>query len=289
MNSRMFRFPTRRDATQAGRPRTPQARKVPLGYPAARCGTTGPGQRTRQEVLRSLLVTLASIVIRAGNTELIVPWATRRRSTKSLATPPVRSPPMPATYTSPVTPDLVTFLRSHFVLDWHGIHGANHWARVKLNGLLLAAETGADAHVVELFAFLHYCRRRRARVARLRRDPAELPRLDRLRARVPARKRQGPRRRRPRGHGACREDPGRDRVHGSEAHRHRRRQLRRLHDADGARQEARRVRGRREPVRHHQRVHDAGAGRHRRAARLPARAWSAIRSGTATRTCASRR
>jgi uncharacterized protein len=62
---------------------------------------------------------------------------------------------MPATYTSPVTPDLVTFLRSHFVLDWHGMHGANHWARVKLNGLLLAAETGADAHVVELFAFLH--------------------------------------------------------------------------------------------------------------------------------------
>jgi hypothetical protein len=39
-------------------------------------------------------------------------------------------------------PDLVTFLRSHFVLDWHGIHGAKHWARVKLNGLLLAAETG---------------------------------------------------------------------------------------------------------------------------------------------------
>lgn len=54
-----------------------------------------------------------------------------------------------------ITPDLVTFLRSHFVLDWHGLHGANHWARVKLNGLLLAAETGADAHVVELFAFLH--------------------------------------------------------------------------------------------------------------------------------------
>jgi HD superfamily phosphodiesterase len=56
---------------------------------------------------------------------------------------------------SPVTPDLVAFLRSHFVLDWHGIHGANHWARVKVNGLLLAAETGADARVVELFAFLH--------------------------------------------------------------------------------------------------------------------------------------
>lgn len=62
---------------------------------------------------------------------------------------------MPVKPRSPVTPDLVAFLRSHFVLDWHGMHGANHWARVKVNGLLLAAETGADAHVVELFAFLH--------------------------------------------------------------------------------------------------------------------------------------
>lgn len=62
---------------------------------------------------------------------------------------------MPTPYRTPITPDLVTFLRSHYVLDWHGLHGANHWARVKLNGLLLAAETEADAHVVELFAFLH--------------------------------------------------------------------------------------------------------------------------------------
>ncbi len=62
---------------------------------------------------------------------------------------------MPVRYQSPITTELVEFLRSHFMLDWHGVHGAPHWGRVKLNGLLLAAETGANARVVELFAFLH--------------------------------------------------------------------------------------------------------------------------------------
>jgi uncharacterized protein len=36
-----------------------------------------------------------------------------------------------------------------------GIHGVSHWSRVRLNGLRLAALTGADPIVVELFAFLH--------------------------------------------------------------------------------------------------------------------------------------
>lgn len=50
---------------------------------------------------------------------------------------------------------LVRFLRERFRLDWRGIHGASHWARVRANGLVLAERTGADPIVVELFAVLH--------------------------------------------------------------------------------------------------------------------------------------
>ncbi len=50
---------------------------------------------------------------------------------------------------------LVRLLRGRFVLDWRGIHGAPHWARVRENGIRLAEETGADVRIVELFAFLH--------------------------------------------------------------------------------------------------------------------------------------
>jgi len=54
-----------------------------------------------------------------------------------------------------LTRPLIVHLRRHFALDWRGIHGAPHWARVRANGLRLAVETGADTAVVELFAFLH--------------------------------------------------------------------------------------------------------------------------------------
>lgn len=50
---------------------------------------------------------------------------------------------------------LISFLRQHFVLDWRGIHGAPHWSRVRLNGLRLAASTGANIRGVEAFALLH--------------------------------------------------------------------------------------------------------------------------------------
>ncbi|MCC6781322.1 MAG: hypothetical protein IT457_00655 [Planctomycetes bacterium] len=40
-------------------------------------------------------------------------------------------------------------------MDWRGIHGAPHWARVRANGLRLCERTGANPRVVELFAFLH--------------------------------------------------------------------------------------------------------------------------------------
>lgn len=58
-----------------------------------------------------------------------------------------------------ITQPLVQHIRAQFALDWHGIHGAPLWARVRANGLRLAESTGARVQVVELFAFLHDARR----------------------------------------------------------------------------------------------------------------------------------
>ena len=54
---------------------------------------------------------------------------------------------------------LVAIIRAQFRLEWRGIHGVPHWARVRAWGLELAALTGARARVVETFAFLHDARR----------------------------------------------------------------------------------------------------------------------------------
>ncbi|MCZ7597083.1 MAG: hypothetical protein M5U09_04060 [Gammaproteobacteria bacterium] len=59
-----------------------------------------------------------------------------------------------------ITPQLVAYLRHAFRLDWNGIHGAGHWARVRYNALVLAGRNGANTRVVELFAFLHDAERR---------------------------------------------------------------------------------------------------------------------------------
>jgi len=58
-----------------------------------------------------------------------------------------------------ITPNLISAIRSEYQLDWHGIHGASHWARVRDIGLRLAEKTGANTQVIELFAFLHDSRR----------------------------------------------------------------------------------------------------------------------------------
>ncbi len=50
---------------------------------------------------------------------------------------------------------LINEIAEGFVLDLHGIHGIRHWARVRRHGLRLAGQTGANAMIVELFAFLH--------------------------------------------------------------------------------------------------------------------------------------
>jgi len=56
--------------------------------------------------------------------------------------------------------NLIQIIRNQFALDWDGIHGPPHWARVRENGLRLAEVTGAKRNVIELFAFLHDSRRR---------------------------------------------------------------------------------------------------------------------------------
>ena len=56
---------------------------------------------------------------------------------------------------STITKELTKFLRQHFILDWYGMHGVSHWARVRQNALMLSQHTGADNQVLELFAFLH--------------------------------------------------------------------------------------------------------------------------------------
>ena len=55
--------------------------------------------------------------------------------------------------------ELIATVRAQFALDWDGIHGIEHWERVRKNGLHLARTTGANATVVELFAYLHDSRR----------------------------------------------------------------------------------------------------------------------------------
>jgi len=50
---------------------------------------------------------------------------------------------------------LIDVIKSEFKLDWHGIHGANHWARVLHHGRTIGELRKADLMVVELFGFLH--------------------------------------------------------------------------------------------------------------------------------------
>jgi uncharacterized protein len=54
---------------------------------------------------------------------------------------------------------LIDLVRGEFALQLDGIHGEAHWARVCANGLRLAEQTGADAELVALFAYLHDVRR----------------------------------------------------------------------------------------------------------------------------------
>lgn len=54
-------------------------------------------------------------------------------------------------------PRLTRFLREHFRLDWYGIHGVRHWARVRQYARAMAAGTEVSLDTVTLFALLHDC------------------------------------------------------------------------------------------------------------------------------------
>jgi uncharacterized protein len=51
--------------------------------------------------------------------------------------------------------ELLEVIKQHYILDWEGIHGIPHWERVCRNGEHLAEKTGANIHLVRLFAYLH--------------------------------------------------------------------------------------------------------------------------------------
>ena len=57
-------------------------------------------------------------------------------------------------------PGLVGRVRQAFRLDWQGIHGAGHWARVAFHGRRLAGDLGVPSRVPRLFALLHDSQRR---------------------------------------------------------------------------------------------------------------------------------
>ena len=50
---------------------------------------------------------------------------------------------------------LIKFIHSRFLLDWSGMHGANHWVRTLYHAKQIGLSRQADLLVVELFAFLH--------------------------------------------------------------------------------------------------------------------------------------
>ena len=52
-------------------------------------------------------------------------------------------------------PLLVQYLKDQFRLEWDGIHGANHWARVLYHSRQIGEARQADLLVVKLFGFLH--------------------------------------------------------------------------------------------------------------------------------------
>lgn len=55
-----------------------------------------------------------------------------------------------------ITADLINSIKNRYRLDWHGIHGVSHWARVRYNGMILSSsEPHANRKIIEYFAFLH--------------------------------------------------------------------------------------------------------------------------------------
>ncbi len=56
-------------------------------------------------------------------------------------------------------PNLLEAIQSQYRLNWYGIHGVAHWARVYENGLRIARGSDANLTVLLLFALFHDSRR----------------------------------------------------------------------------------------------------------------------------------
>lgn len=54
---------------------------------------------------------------------------------------------------------LIKTVMSQLAIDWRGIHGITHWARVLHIGMHLAKKNGANSKVVQLFALFHDSKR----------------------------------------------------------------------------------------------------------------------------------
>ena len=54
-----------------------------------------------------------------------------------------------------ISAELISEVKKQVAIDWHGIHGIRHWARVLENGLYLAGINGANTEVVQHFALFH--------------------------------------------------------------------------------------------------------------------------------------
>lgn len=46
-------------------------------------------------------------------------------------------------------------IRGQYVLDWNGLHGIGHWARVYENGLRISGELAVDPSILLLFSLFH--------------------------------------------------------------------------------------------------------------------------------------
>ena len=87
---------------------------------------------------------------RSGLTEAVARELARRLAEMEASASPPELPVVEATVPEAPTISraLVIHLRQTFRLNWRGAHGVAHWARVRVNGLTLAARNGANRKVV---------------------------------------------------------------------------------------------------------------------------------------------
>lgn len=70
-----------------------------------------------------------------------------------------------------ITPKLIETIKKQFRINWNGIHGIRHWARVYDIGMKLCKQTGANRNVVKAFSIFHDSQRHNENI-----DPDHGPR-----------------------------------------------------------------------------------------------------------------